>query len=77
MDFNLTEEQLMLQKMVKEFTEREIEPIAAQLDREGSLPDDLIKKYAGLGLLGMTVPKEYDGTEASGFAHILALEQLA
>lgn len=77
MDFNLTEDQLILQKMVREFTEREIEPIAAQLDREGRLPDDLIKKYAQVGLLGMTVPKEYDGNEAGGFAHLLAIEQLA
>jgi len=46
MDFNLTEDQQMLQAMVKDFTEREIEPIAAQLDRDGRLPDDLIKKYA-------------------------------
>jgi len=77
MDFNLTEEQRMLQTMVKEFTEHEIEPIAAQLDREGRLPDDLIKKIAQVGLMGMTVPKEYDGNEAGGFAHLLAIEQLA
>ena len=77
MDFNLTEEQLMLQKLVREFTEHEIEPIAAQLDQEGRVPDDLIKKYANIGLLGMTVPKKYGGTEAGDFAHILALEQLA
>ena len=45
MDFNLTEDQLMLQTMVKEFTEREIEPIAARIDQEGRLPDDLIKRW--------------------------------
>ena len=77
MDFELTEDQIMLQKTLREFTKREIEPIAAQLDREGKLPDYLIKKYAEMGLMGMTIPKEYDGTEAGGFAHILALEQLA
>ena len=77
MDFNLSEEQRMLQTMVKEFTEREIEPIAAEMDKEGKVSDDLIKKYAEIGLLGMTVPKEYDGNEAGGFAHLLAIEQLA
>ena len=77
MDFNLTEDQQILQTMVREFTEREIEPIADQLDREGRLPDDLIKKYANIGLLGMTIPKKYGGTGAGGFAHILAIEQLA
>ena len=77
MDFNLTKDQQMLQTMVREFTQREIEPIADQVDREGRLPDDLIKKYAKIGLLGMTVPKKYGGAEASNLSCILAIEQLA
>lgn len=77
MDFNLTEDQLMLQTTVREFTEREIEPIAAQLDREGKLPDDLIKKMAGIGLLGMTIPRQYGGTEVGNVNCILACEQVA
>jgi len=77
MDFNLTEDQLMLQTTVKEFTEREIEPIAAQLDREGKLPDDLIKKMARIGLLGMTIPRQYGGTEVGNTNCILACEQAA
>ena len=77
MDFELTEDQQMLQSMVKDFTEREIEPIAAQLDREGRVPDDLIKKYADLGLYGMAIPTQYGGTGAGSFAHMLAIEQLA
>lgn len=77
MDFNLTEEQLMLQTMVREFTEREIEPIATQIDREGRLPDDLIKKMAQIGLLGMTIPKQYGGTEAGNLSCVLACEQVA
>ena len=54
MDFNLTEDQLLLQKMAKKFTEREIDPIAAQIDREERLPDDLIKKMAQIGLFGIS-----------------------
>lgn len=77
MDFNLTEEQLMLQATVREFTGREIEPIAAQIDREGRLPDDLIKKMAQIGLFGMTIPKQYGGTEAGNLSCVLACEQLA
>ena len=77
MDFNLTEDQLMLQRMVKEFAEREIEPIAAQLDREGKLPDDLIHKMAGIGLFGMTIPRQYGGTEVDNVNCILACEQVA
>ncbi len=77
MNFNLTREQLMIQRLAREFTEQEIEPIADQLDREGRLPDDLIKKYAQIGLLGMTVPKKYGGFEAGNLSCILAIEQLA
>ena len=77
MDFNLTEDQLMLQTMVREFTEREIEPRATQIDREGRLPDDLIKKMAQIGLLGMTIPKQYGGTEAGNLSCVLACEQMA
>ena len=77
MDFNLTEDQLMLQATVREFTEREIEPIATQIDREGRLPDDLIKKMAQIGLFGMTIPKQYGGTEAGNLSCVLACEQLA
>ena len=77
MDFNLTEDQLMLQTMVREFTEREIEPIATQIDREGRLPDDLIKKMAQIGLFGMAIPKQYGGTEVGNLSCVLACEQIA
>ena len=56
MDFKLTEEQLMLQSMLKDFTAKEIEPRAAEMDDSGKIPEDLIKKFAELGLYGMAVP---------------------
>lgn len=77
MNFNLTEDQIILQKMVKDFTAHDIEPVAAQIDREGRLPDDLIKKLAALGLLGMTIPKKYGGSDAGSLNCALAIEQLA
>ncbi|MFC2002529.1 acyl-CoA dehydrogenase family protein [Chloroflexota bacterium] len=77
MDFNLTEEQLMIQRMAKEFAEREIEPIAAEIDQKARLPDDMIKKMAQVDLLGMTVPQKYGGTGAGVLSATLALEQLA
>lgn len=77
MDFELTEDQQMLQTMVKDFREKEIDPLAEELDKNPRIPDDLLKKYADLGLFGMALPPEYDGTGSGYFAHILALEQLA
>jgi len=76
MNFNLSEEQLAIQRMAREFTRQEIDPISDYLDREGKLPDDLIGKYARAGLLGMTVPKKYGGNEAGTLSCILAIEQL-
>ncbi|UCC17862.1 MAG: acyl-CoA dehydrogenase family protein, partial [Dehalococcoidales bacterium] len=71
MDFNLTEGQLAIQKLAKDFSDREIEPAAEELDKEGRVPNDLIIKFAGLGFLGMTVPKQYGGTEAGNLDCIL------
>ena len=62
MDINFSDEQLAIQKLARDFTRQEIEPVAERIDREGRLPDDLIKKLAKLGLLGMTVPREYGGS---------------
>ncbi len=77
MDFRLKEEQRMLQAMVKDFTGNEIEPIAPIIDREGRLPDDLIHKMSQIGLLGMTIPKEYGGSGAGNLACALVCEQIA
>jgi butyryl-CoA dehydrogenase len=77
MDFELTEEQAMLQKTVKQFSNFEIEPIAAQIDQAGKLPDDLIMKMASLGLFGMSVPKEYGGSEVGDLCCAIACEKMA
>jgi alkylation response protein AidB-like acyl-CoA dehydrogenase len=77
MDLNLREDQLLFQKTVKKFTEREIEPIAAQIDREEKLPDELIKKMAQIGLFGMVIPKKYGGGEADNLSVIVACEEVA
>ena len=77
MDFNLTEDQLLLQNTIRDFTKSEVEPVAEQIDYNGRLPDDMIKKLAGLGLLGMSVPVQYGGSAAGMVNSILAIEQLA
>ncbi len=77
MNFKLSEEQLILQTMVKNFTKNEIEPLASKIDREGKVPDDLLKKMAEIGLLGMTIPKEYGGSDFGNLGCVLACEELA
>jgi alkylation response protein AidB-like acyl-CoA dehydrogenase len=77
MDFSFTESQLALKEMVAEFNKNEIEPIAAYLDKHARFPDDLIKKLADLGLLGMTIPEQYGGTNVDNLSCAIVLEQLA
>ncbi|MBI2957829.1 MAG: acyl-CoA dehydrogenase family protein [Chloroflexi bacterium] len=76
-DFNLSEKQNMLRSSVREFSDREIEPFAAQIEKDGRLPDDLIAKLAGLGMLGMTAPQQYGGAGESNVNLVLAIEQLS
>jgi alkylation response protein AidB-like acyl-CoA dehydrogenase len=77
MDFNLSDEQKQLKESVKAFTKKEIEPIAHEMDREGKISEDLIGKMAGMGLLGMTLPQEHGGADASDLDCALAVEEVA
>jgi butyryl-CoA dehydrogenase len=76
MEFDFTEEQTLLQQSIREFTKREIEPLAARIDRQGMLPDDLLGKMTRINLPGMIFPPEYGGSGASSLSCILAIEQL-
>ena len=62
--FRFTDEQLMIQAMVREFSRKVIAPTAAERDRTKEFPADNLKKMAELGLLGMMVPPEYGGEGA-------------
>ena len=62
MDFRLTEEQEMIRKMCREFTDDMIIPRAAELDRTGEYPYDIIAKMAELGIMGIPFPEEYGGS---------------
>ena len=73
MDFTLNEKQKMLQSMVRDFTRKEIETRWQEMEKSRRIPDDLLKQLASLGLFGMTVPVEYIGNDAGGFAHLLAI----
>ena len=61
MDFNLSEEHELFRKSVKEFMDKNLRPIARQIDDKEYIPDELIKKMAQQQLLGITIPEEYGG----------------
>ena len=77
MDFDLTEEQKMLQATVRDFAERELAPAAARIDETGEFPAAELKKIAGLGLFGLTIPEQYGGGGRGKVDLCLVVEELA
>ncbi|WP_407344180.1 acyl-CoA dehydrogenase [Pengzhenrongella phosphoraccumulans] len=77
MNFELSEEQLLIQGMVKEFVAAEVAPIAAEIDRNHRFPAELIPKLAELNLLGVPYPEELGGAGADNVSYIIVLEELA
>ena len=77
MDFTLTREQALVRKMMREFTENEVKPIAAKIDRNHEYPAENIAKLFKLGVMGMTVPKEYGGQGADQVSAAICTEELA
>ena len=77
MDFSLNREQELIRKMIAAFTENEVKPIAAEIDRTHEFPDENIRKMFQLGIMGMTVPKEYGGAGADQVSAAIVTEELA
>jgi len=77
MDFSLTEEQKMLRTMVREFAEKEFEPIAAQIDEEARFPAESIKRMAELGLMGIPFPEKYGGSGGGTIQFTIATEEIS
>lgn len=76
MDFALTEDQLELQEMVREFVEKEITPFAGEMDRNNEAMPGLMDKAADMGLLNLIVPEEYGGPGLDSVAVATIYEEL-
>lgn len=76
-EFKFTEEQVMLRDMVRDFTNNEIKPIAAEIDANEKIPEELIKQMAELGLLGISFPEEYGGAGMGEVGYCLMQEEIA
>ena len=77
MDFNLSREHQLVRKMMAEFTENEVKPIAAETDKTSQYPRENIEKLFDLGVMGMCVPKEYGGAGADPLASAICIEELS
>jgi len=75
--YDLTEDQELFKRTIHEFAEREIVPIAAELDEKEQYPRETLLKMGELGLLGMVVPEEYGGAGTSTLDYVLAMEEIS
>ena len=77
MDFELSADQREIQALTRDFARAEIEPHAADWDRDHDFPRELYGKLADLGLMGVCIPEEYGGAGADFLSYILVLEELS
>ncbi|NMB37116.1 MAG: acyl-CoA dehydrogenase [Bacteroidales bacterium] len=77
MNFNLTKTQELFRQMIHEFAEKEVKPLAAEIDEQERFPEETVKKMAKLGIFGIPVPKEYGGAGGDNIMYSIAVEELS
>ena len=75
-NYDLSEEHELVRRTVRDFAEQRVAPVAEELDREHRFPYDLVAELAELGLMGMTIPEEYEGAGADTLSYAIAVEEL-
>src|SRR3954453_1772278 len=76
MDFELSDDHRLIQRTVRDFAEREVAPVAEELDRTKSFPYDVVRQLGELGLMGIPFPEDYGGGGGDSLAYALAVEEL-
>lgn len=77
MDFELTEEEKMTQECARDFAEKRLMPVAAELDEKGEFPAELVAELAELGLMGVPIPEQWGGGGMNSIAYALAVEEVS
>lgn len=77
MNFELTPTQLLFKQMIREFAEKEVAPLAAEIDEQERFPKETVEKMAKLGLMGIPVPVEYGGAGGDNIMYSIAVEELS
>ncbi len=76
MDFELSEQHLALRTMVRDFAEKELEPVVAECDEANKFPAEVVQKMGELGLLGLSFPEKYGGSGADHLSYAILFEEL-
>jgi butyryl-CoA dehydrogenase len=77
MDFSFKQEHKMLKQMYREFAEKEVKPLAREVDEQERFPEETVKKMAELGMLGIYFPKEYGGEGGDVLGYAMCVEELS
>lgn len=77
MNFNLTKTQELFRQMIREFAEKEVKPLAAEIDEQERFPQESVEKMAKLGIFGIPVPKQYGGAGGDNIMYSIAVEELS
>ena len=77
MDFTLSKQQAMVQKMYKEFAENEVKPLAKKVDAEEYFPKETVEKMGKLGMMGIYFPKEVGGAGGDVLSYVMAVEEMS
>jgi butyryl-CoA dehydrogenase len=77
MDFRLTEEQELIRKNMREFAERHVDPIAAEIDENSRHPAELFRKLGEEGWMGIPIPHRYGGAGSDFLTHVVAVEEIS
>ena len=77
LNFGLGETIDMLREQTRNLVDAELAPRAAEIDRENQFPQDMWRRFGGMGLLGITVPEEYGGSGLGYLAHVVAMEEIS
>lgn len=77
MDFNLTKTDELFLQMIREFAEKEVKPLAAEVDETERFPEETVRKMAKLGIMGIPVPAQYGGAGGNNILYTMAVEELS
>lgn len=77
MDFSLSKKEMLFRQMLRDFAEKEVKPLAAEVDEEERFPVETVEKMAKLGILGIPFPVEYGGAGGDNILYTMAVEELS
>lgn len=77
MNYQLSPEHKQIQDLIRDFSEKELRPIARDIDENCTFPKEVIKKLADLGFMGVTIPSEYGGAELDSLSYVIMMEEIS